>query len=298
MTIFNLGSINIDHVYRVPHLVRPGETLSSRALETVLGGKGANQSVAAARAGACVRHVGRLGKADTWARESLADAGVDVSLVELAEGASGHAIIQVDDQGENAIVLHGGANQAIGDAHLDDALSNACEGDWLLLQNETSGIARAFAIARERGLAIVFNPAPMHRDLADLPIERCDTLILNQTEAAMLADAADPASIGTVLRERYPDVRIVLTLGADGARLSASDTELTAAAHDVDVVDTTGAGDTFVGYLLASLDAGLDDEAALRRACAAAALSVTVAGATPSIPTTDAVDAFLAVMTS
>jgi len=295
LTIYNLGSINIDHVYRVPHLVRPGETLSSHALETVLGGKGANQSVAAARAGAEVRHIGQLGRADAWARDVLVGAGVDVSTVALVDDASGHAIIQVDDGGENAIVLHGGANQLIDDAFIAGALDAAIVGDWLLLQNETSGIADAFAMANERDLRIAFNPAPMHADVAALPIERCDTLILNETEAAMLAGDSGTPSIEAVLQERYPDVRIVLTLGADGARLihGKSGLSLSVAAPVVDTVDTTGAGDTFVGYLLASLVDGHDNEIALRRACAAAALSVTVAGATPSIPAAGSVDEFL-----
>lgn len=308
VTIHNLGSINIDHVYRVPHLVRPGETLSSRALETVLGGKGANQSVAAARAGAAVRHIGRLGEADTWARDILSEAGVDVSGIELIDGASGHAIIQVDDGGENAIVLHGGANLGFDAETVAAALAPAVAGDWLLLQNETSGIADAFAFAIERGLRIAFNPAPMRADVAELPLEQCDTLILNETEAAMLAgvaggdDAADGADNDGAIEEaaierelvaRYPDVRIVLTLGAAGARLLQGGTRLSVEAPRVEAVDTTGAGDTFVGYLLAALVDDQDAEAALRRACAAGALSVMRAGATPSIPTAAAVDEFL-----
>ena len=306
MTVHNLGSINVDHVYRVPHLVRPGETLASRALETVLGGKGANQSVALARAGARVRHVGRIGAADDWARRALEEAGVDVSAIGVVDGPSGHAIIQVDDAGENAIVLHGGANHALDRAAIDAALAPAAAGELLLLQNETSGIAEAFDAARERGLRIAFNPAPMHASLAALPLERCDTLILNETEAAMLA-AADPGTAepeakdaGTVdaealeaaLAARYPDVRLVLTLGARGARLARGDVRVAVPAVAVDVVDTTGAGDTFVGYLLAALEAGADERAALARACTAAALSVTRAGATPSIPEAAAVDAF------
>ena len=308
MSVHNLGSINIDHVYRVPHLVRPGETLSSRALETVLGGKGANQSVALARAGARVRHVGRVGEGDAWARDALADAGVDVGAVALVDGPSGHAIIQVDDAGENAIVLHGGANHALERTAIDAALAASERGDWLLLQNETSGVEEAFALAGARELRIAFNPAPMSAAVRALPLERCDTLILNETEAAMLAGAdgdtgagkgsgegeegGDIDAVEAVLLARYPHVRLVLTLGGRGARLVRGDTRIEVAAVPVEVVDTTGAGDTFVGYLLAALVAGLDERAALERACRAAALSVTRAGATPSIPDAVAVDAF------
>jgi len=306
LTVHNLGSINVDHVYRVPHLVRPGETLSSRALETVLGGKGANQSVALARAGATVRHVGRVGNADDWARDALARAGVDVSAVASVDGPSGHAIIQVDEAGENAIVLHGGANHTLDEAAVKAALEPAGRGEALLLQNETSGIEAAFAVALSRGLRVAFNPAPMSEAIARLPLERCETLILNETEATMLA-AADgtgpehgggtPQAIDDLearLVSRYPDVRLVLTLGGRGARLRHGDARARVPAFDVRALDTTGAGDTFVGYLLAALEAGIDERAALERACAAAALSVTVAGATPSIPDAAAVDAFLA----
>ena len=321
MTVHNLGSINVDHVYRVPHLVRPGETLASRALETVLGGKGANQSVALARAGARVRHVGRIGAADGWVRDALAEAAVDVSAVLPVDGPSGHAIIQVDDGGENAIVLHGGANRALDAEAVSDALASAASGERLLLQNETSGVAEAFGVALERGLSIAFNPAPMSDDVARLPLDRCDTLILNETEATMLAEADGPggradagADTGTGvgsgagapgadgdvdalearLAARYPDVRLVLTLGARGARLRRGDVAIRVAAFAVEALDTTGAGDTFVGYLLAALEAGEDERVALERACAAAALSVTTAGATPSIPDAVAVDRFLA----
>ena len=300
--IHNFGSINIDHVYRVPRIVRPGETLASRALETVLGGKGANQSVALARAGAEVRHVGRLGGGDGWARETLAAAGVDVSAVTLVDGPSGHAIIQVDEAGENAIVLHAGANGTFDRDAVDTALASCAEGDWLLLQNETSGVAEAVERALERALRVVFNPAPMSESVGALPLGRCDTLILNETEARMLADDGDGGGGGdddeedvvARLVERFPETRLVLTLGARGARLVRGASSLAVAGRAVDVVDTTGAGDTFVGYLVAAFAAGADERAALERACAAAALSVTRAGATPSIPEAADVAALLA----
>lgn len=292
MAIFNFGSINIDHVYRVPHLVRPGETLASSGFEQLLGGKGANQSVALARAGASVRHVGRLGRADAWARDSMANAGVDVSLVALVDGLSGHAIIQVDDAGENAIVLHGGANQSFDADAVDACLEAAVEGDWLLLQNECSGMQRALALAEERGLRLAMNPAPMTADIAALPLENCRVLILNEGEARGLADPAANADgdaraiqgIIHTLRQRYPETVLVLTLGGDGAVVCENTKQTQVDAWPVDAVDTTGAGDTFVGYFLAAFVDGDTADDALRRGCAAAALSVTRAGATSSIP--------------
>lgn len=293
MTVYNFGSINIDLIYRVPHLVRPGETLASRSMDTVLGGKGANQSVALARAGLHVIHVGRIGDGDHWTIKQMSDAGVDISGVESVAGPSGHAIIQVDDNGENSIILHGGANQSFARADLDKHLRDAGVDDWLLLQNECNEGASAIDAAFERGMKVAFNPAPMTPDIANLPLERCAVLILNETEAAMLAGTADPGEVLAQLAAKYPNTRLVLTLGSKGALLRYQEQQAQQDATTVDVVDTTGAGDTFVGFFLAAHISGLDDQLCLRRGCAAAALSVTVAGATPSIPDTSAVDAFL-----
>jgi len=158
------------------------------------------------------------------------------------------------------------------------------------MQNECNDIAEAFDIARQRKLSIAFNPAPMTDAVRQLPLEHCDVLIVNETEAADLAQSDDPDAALAILAERYPDTRLVLTLGARGAMLQHAGEQVREAAVAVDVVDTTGAGDTFVGYFLAGLLQGLADRDALQRACRAAALSVTVAGATPSIPTLADVD--------
>jgi len=293
MQVFNFGSINIDLVYRVPHLVAPGETLLSRSLETVLGGKGANQSVALARAGARVMHIGKLGQADSWACDQMRQAGVDVGCVSLVEGPSGHAIIQVDDHGENSIILHGGANQSFSHAELARSLELAVAGDWLLMQNECNSLGSAFSLAEQQGLRIAFNPAPMTPETMDLPLDRCELLIVNETEAAALAGDDDLEAAIVSLGKKYPNTRLVLTLGSKGAMLQRGSVQHMARAMPVDTVDTTGAGDTFVGYFLASLMAGLDDESALQRACAAGALSVTRSGATTGIPTSADLDLFL-----
>jgi len=149
VTVYNFGSINIDYVYRVKRFVQPGETLASESLDTVLGGKGANQSVALARAGAPVIHLGRVSQSDQWAIDALADFGVDVDGVECVAESSGHAIIQVDAKGENSIILHGGANQSFDAKSLASLLKNAQPGDWLLLQNECNALADAFALPRK-----------------------------------------------------------------------------------------------------------------------------------------------------
>lgn len=294
MTVYNFGSINIDLVYRVSHLVKPGETLSSRSMDTVLGGKGANQSVAVARAGAAVMHVGRIGNVDEWSVLQMQDAGVDVNLIERIDGASGHAIIQVDDSGENSIILHGGANQTFSKDFLTQKLERANAGDWLLLQNECNDVASAFDIAAEKNMRIAFNPAPMTADLVNLPLDKCALLIVNETEAEALAGTSAPDEVMETLSTRYPDTVIVMTLGSAGALLHSGGKTIRQDAISVDVVDTTGAGDTFVGYFLAAKIAGLDDPASLNRACTAAALSVKIPGAAPSIPSSSEVDAFCA----
>ena len=304
MTVYNFGSINVDHVYRVPHLVRPGETLASASLETVLGGKGANQSVALARAGAAVVHVGRIGEADAALLGTLEGAGVDCARIGRVAGTSGHAVIQVDDAGENAIVLHGGANRGFDADALGRALDGAEAGDWLLAQNECDALDAAFAEARRRGMRVAFNPAPMHASVADLALGELDLLVVNETEARELAAAlagenvarggADVDGAIDALAARLPDVPLVVTLGAAGAALSVRGERTRARAPSVDAVDTTGAGDAFVGYLLAALVAGAAEAEALGRACTAGALAATRPGATPSIPVAAEVDAALA----
>jgi len=282
MRVYNFGSINIDHVYRVPHLVQPGETLASDSLDTVLGGKGANQSVALARAGCEVIHIGQIGEADSWAKDQLSEAGVDTTHVNCLPGPSGHAIIQVDDEAENSIILHGGANQCMDSSALESVLGKAKQGDWLLMQNECNAIAQAFDIAQRQGLRVVLNPAPMTPSIRQLPLERCRILIVNETEALALADTDDMQQAMRELEKRYPETRLVLTMGSKGAMMSAAGETLSVPAFAVDAVDTTGAGDTFVGYFLAGLVQQESAENALRKACAAAALSVSQAGATPT----------------
>ncbi len=291
--LHNYGSINLDHVYRVPHLVAPGETLASRDYRVGLGGKGANQSLAMARAGGRVRHWGRLNHRDAWAREALAEAGVDVARVTLVEAPSGHAIIQVDDAGENAIILYPGANHTTPREALAELVGEATPGDWLLLQNECSGLETLLPLAAERGLRVAFNPAPMDAAVASLPLEGCALLFVNRPEAARLAGLA-PESEATALLDalaaRLPQAELVLTLGGEGAWHQHAGERRHQPALPVAAVDTTAAGDTFIGYYLAAGQAGLPVEACLRRAATAAALGVQRQGAAESIPTLDEVE--------
>ncbi|WBL33100.1 ribokinase [Sinirhodobacter sp. HNIBRBA609] len=294
MAIYNLGSINADHFYRLAHLPQPGETLAAQSYALGLGGKGANQSVAAARAGAEVRHIGAVGADGRWMAARLAGLGVDCGAVfELAE-PSGHAIIQVDEAGENAIVLYPGANRAIAGEDVRRALAGAGPEDWLILQNETSAQVEAARFAQEQGLFVVYSAAPFEAEAAHAVMRYVSLLILNEVEAGQLCSA-----LGVTLAD-LPVPHVLVTLGSRGAvwhDLGAG-AEVRVPAFPVKPVDTTAAGDTFAGYLVAGLAEGLSPAAAMRLAAGAAALKVTRAGTADAIPARDEVSAFLAAQPS
>lgn len=294
MTVFNLGSINLDHLYRVNHFVRPGETLASSDYQVLLGGKGANQSIALARAGAEVRHIGAISQSDAWVLDALNDAGVNTTAIAQLDSASGHAIIQLTAEAENAILLYPGANHRLSRQQIDSALSSAKAGDWLLLQQETNALAEAMDSAAEHQMRIAYNPAPMVVDAVKPLLDRVDLLIVNEVEAMDLTatDSVDAAE-AALLRE-YPQLHILLTLGRAGVVSIGPEGRHAIAAFSVEAVDTTAAGDTFIGYCLAALAEGQPVPVALQRGNAAAAVCVTRLGASVAIPERAEVDAFLA----
>ncbi len=283
--IYNLGSINTDHIYRLSHLPRPGETLAADSYVRILGGKGANQSVAVARAGASVRHIGAVGPDGDWLVAALAGHGVDVTHVARSAAPSGHAVIHVDAAGENAIVIWPGANRALHPADVAAALDGATPGDWLLMQNETSLQVETAQLARDRGMRIACSAAPFEPDAVRAVLPYVTLLILNAVEADQLRP-----SLGRI------DVpQLLVTHGAQGAEwhdLIRSE-HVTVPAFSVNAVDTTGAGDCFAGYAVAGLSQGMNPQAALTRAAAAAALQVTRPGAAEAIPGLSEVLAFL-----
>ncbi|MCG6111134.1 MAG: ribokinase [Paracoccus sp.] len=288
MAIWNLGSINIDQVYRLDSLPRPGETLASRGYAQGLGGKGANQSVAAARAGATTHHLGAMGTGDDWVRDRLAQAGVDMGQVAcLDDQATGHAIILLDADAENAIVIHPGANRAIDEAALTDALSALSPSDTLLIQNETNGQVAAAQAAQARGARVIYSAAPFDLESVRAVLPHVSILAMNEGEAQQLF-AGIPGDL--------PVQGLLITRGAEGAEYRDLTTGQvhSQSSFRVTPVDTTGAGDTFAGYFAAALDAGSDVAAALRLASGAAAVKVTRAGAGDAIPTRAEVEAFLA----
>ena len=284
MSIINFGSINLDFVYQVDHFAQPGETIKALDFQRFAGGKGFNQSIALARAGAAPRHVGQIGEDGRGLIEQLRDEGVDVGAIQVGSGPTGHAIIQVDASGENSIIVHGGANRELGSRHLEEACSALEEDDWVLIQNEINGLETLIPLVSNRGSRIIFNPSPMEEGLLELPLERVGTFLINRSEGQALSGRESPEEIIQELRLRFPETTIVLTLGDQGAIYSAPEQEIRAGAQKAEVVDTTGAGDTFAGYLLASLHGGEAPEEALKRACRAAAVCVSRPGAAASIP--------------
>ena len=288
MAIWSLGSINIDHVYRLAHLPGAGETLNATALDHGLGGKGANQSIAAGRAGAQTTHIGAMGQADDWVIDRLTSSGVDTAHIHrLSDHVTGHAIILVDRNAENCIIVHPGANRALTIDMILPSLSQIVAGDVLLLQNETSCQVEAAQIARKAGATVVYSAAPFDIDAVRAILPHTSILAMNAGEAEKLfAAIPDDLDIDGLL----------ITRGGDGAeyRDLRSGQVHHHPAFPVTPVDTTGAGDTFAGYFAAALDRGDSPEQALRLASAAAAIQVTRHGAADAIPMRDEVLAFIA----
>lgn len=285
MKIINFGSINIDHVYAVEHFVRPGETLESKRYALFSGGKGANQSIALARAGAEVFHAGSIGADGSWLKTKLRDSGVDVSLVETVDIPTGHAVIQVNREGENAIIIHGGANRCVSEANIDKVLEKAEEGDYLLLQNEINAVDKI--LEKAEGLTVVFNPAPMSNKVKEYPLEHVDIFIVNEVEGKVLTGEAEPEEILNTMQRLYPKSCTVLTLGKAGVIYSNAELRIRIPALEVEAVDTTGAGDTFIGYFLAERVKGSSVQTCLEMGVKASALCVTRQGAADSIPSLD-----------
>lgn len=281
MAIWNLGSINADHFYRVDHIPAPGETILSQGLTTGLGGKGANMSVAAARAGGRVAHIGAVGRDGQWAVERLLEYGVDTRQITTVDSATGNAIVMLDPAGENTILVHPGANATVPLDQVGIALTEASPGDIVVMQNETNGQDFAADTARKLGLTVAYAAAPFAAEATQAVLPQVDILFLNALEMDQISAATglSPATLGVAT--------VVVTKGAAGCTLYDQNSEWVPQdipAPKVEVVDTTGAGDTFTGYFLAALDRGATKREAAELAIKASALMVTRAGTADVIP--------------
>lgn len=290
MKVLNYGSLNIDYVYSLDHFVKRGETISSDSLDIFPGGKGLNQSLALGRAGAKVFHAGAIGKDGMFLLDLLKNSGIQIEHVRVLEGVqTGTAIIKKEKSGDNCIILYSGANHEISEKDIEETFQNFSEGDVLILQNEINAIGRIMEEARQKGMQIILNPSPMNESIFQLPLEFVHYFILNEIEAAQilkldLVTVENAEKIVRELHQRYPQSKIVLTLGAEGSLYFDGELLLRQNAYKAKVVDTTAAGDTFTGYFVACILNGDSVKTAMERATHAAAIAISRLGAAPSIP--------------
>ena len=291
MKIVNYGSMNIDNVYSVEHMARPGETILATGRGVFCGGKGLNQSIAIAKAGGEVYHAGILGEDGGMLLDALHRAGVDTACVRRAAGPSSHTVIQVDANGQNSIIVFGGENMRPTEEDIDRVLEGFGPGDAVIMQNELYNSPLMMRKAAARGLCVIFNPSRVNDALADYPLESVSWFLLNEIEGEALTGESEPQAILARMKEKYPSASVVLTLGAEGAYCMHEGQTLYQPAFRVKAVDTTAAGDTFTGYFVSGLAQGMPMERIMKRAARASSIAVGRMGAADSIPLAAEVDA-------
>lgn len=294
MKVLNIGSMNLDMVYQMDHIVLPGETESSFGMNIFLGGKGINQSIAAAKAGAQVFHGGMIGPDGQPFLDACKEYGVDARHIRMVEGKSGHAIIQIDKNAQNSILLFGGANQMLTEDYVDGVLADFTAGDILLLQNEVNLLPYIVDKAWEKGMQIALNPSPYNKKLDAVDLSKVSIFLMNEVEGGQITGLTDPDQILADMLRRFPQAKIVLTLGKDGAVYADSTQKHFQPIFPVKAVDTTAAGDTFTGFFLAGLCENLPIPEILKRSAKASSIAVTRPGAVPSIPWREEVETALA----
>ena len=286
--LFNFGSINIDHVYQVTNLPNPGETIAATRYSKFLGGKGINQSIAAQSTGCETRHYGAVGPDGEWALRHIEQFGVSTKNIMQLEQPTGHAIIFVDENAENQIVIEGGANQRLSKSMISDALdSGNPDNDWVLLQNETNLTEEIVELSKSKGFRVAYAAAPFIPEVAGSLAGKVDLFAVNEIEAGQLAKAL---STGIA---NLPVNQLLMTKGSSGVEIISGGETIFQPAFPVEAIDTTGAGDTFLGSFLGSYAQYNDIKGALRYAAAASAIQVTRPGAATAIPSRNEVEAFL-----
>ena len=291
MKLLDFGSLNIDHTYQLPHLARPGETLASDSYHKSEGGKGFNQAVALAKAGQEVYLAGAIGQDGLFLRDYLQELGVHTEHLCVLDAPTGHAMIQLDTEGQNCIILFGGTNGMITEAMIDEVLADFGAGDYLLLQNEISHVDSIICAAHAKGMHIILNPSPMSPELLTWPLELVEWFILNEIEGADITGKTQPEEMLDELLRRYPACHVVLTLGERGSVYADATQRIDQSIVTAHTVDTTAAGDTFTGYFLHALLQGEAIQQALKTAACASAITVSRPGAGRSIPAAEEVQA-------
>ncbi len=288
MKVCNFGSINVDYVYKVDTFVRPGETKSAEEVYINAGGKGLNQSVALSRAGLEVYHVCPFGKGGELLKETLEKYNVDTSYLIPCETNSGHAIIQVENSGQNSILLYGGSNREFTEELIDSTLEKI-DSKVILLQNEINKIPYIIEKAKKEGFTIFFNAAPMNERVKNYPLEKLDWIVVNEVEGMEIAECKSEEDIVDTLSSKYPNLSVLLTLGKKGAVVSHKGKTYKSNSLHCPVIDTTAAGDTFIGFFISGLLKGLTIEDTLRLSTTASALTIGKLGASVSIPSIEEV---------
>ena len=284
MRVLNIGSLNLDYVYNVDHIILPGETEATGGLNLYLGGKGINQSMALAKAGVEVYHGGMIGDDGQPFLDACHQYGVQDRYIRKIDEKTGHTIIQIDKHAQNSILLYGGANQCLTKEYVDEVLADFDAEDILLLQNEVNLLPYIVDQAYAKGMTIALNPSPYNEKLDAVDMTKISIFLVNEVEGGQITGATDPQEILKIMLEKFPHARIVLTLGKDGAVYADANETHFQPIFPVKTVDTTAAGDTFTGYFLAGLTEGMPIPDILRMSAKASSIAVTRSGAVPSIP--------------
>jgi len=290
MKILNFGSCNIDYVYSLDHIVSPGETIASANMEIFPGGKGLNQSIAAARAGAEIYHAGCIGEDGNLLYDIMKESGVRLEYLNRLDAKNGHAIIQLDKNAENCIIIYSGTNGMLTKEYIDSVFLNFSKGDILMLQNEINNIDYIIDKAYAIGMQTVFNPSPFTEQIKNIDLNKISYLVLNEVEAKSFFNTDNIKEIHTQIKTVYSELRVVITLGSKGCAYTDKTEILSCPAFNVKAVDTTAAGDTFTGYFVTSIANAVEYSTALKIASAASALAVSRMGAAPSIPVLNEVE--------
>lgn len=284
MKVLNFGSLNLDYVYQVESILIPGETQASRDRQTFCGGKGLNQSIALAKAEIPVYHAGMIGDGGEILLEICKENGVNTEFIRKITGPCGHTVIQVDKDGQNCILLYGGANRSITREFVDEVLSAFGKDDIILLQNEINELDYIVDRAYEKGMMIILNPSPYDDKLKACDMSKVSMFLVNEIEGYQITGERKPERILVAVKEKYPSAKIVLTLGGDGSVYQDETGIYHQGIFKVKAVDTTAAGDTFTGYFISSIIDGMSVKEGLEMAAKASAIAVSRPGATASIP--------------
>ena len=291
MKVLCFGSANLDHVYKVDHFTVPGETQGCLEYNIKCGGKGVNQAIAMALAGNDTYFAGIIGSDGGLLKDALVDKGVHIDYMKISNKPTGHAIIEVDQSGQNHILLYGGTNKEIDFEYIDEVLSHFSKGDIVVLQNEINNVPYIIERCYEKEMKIFFNAAPYDIAVKNYPIEKVTWLVVNETEGAALSNEEDYEKIIQTLKQKYPHTHILFTMGKEGSRAYYKNLRVEQPGFTVKAIETTGAGDTFCGCSINGvLKYGLDnlDEEKLKEiltyANAGAALITMKKGAIRSMP--------------